>query len=267
MKRLLSTCICVCLIAGFAAGCTKKKEEKAAEDTKVVLLGSGFAKDSEEFSKNIDKFFSVLKYQVSESEESVRYVLYDEEEEEIERDYDGDVVFDDSSSILLPVSYEELETQGWITFARADTQISNKKKQPVSFTNENDEKIILQTIYTEGIDYDGVIACDLSDCTFYQMEINPYIDVEDSDENEANEDCPAFLMGKTVTKESGLDDVLNEFGEPNVMEFFNEDATIKVVYEKMGTAKNELTLEFCFNGIDNTMESVKIACKSDKINW
>lgn len=252
---------------GLVSDVQKKSEEKQTADDKGVLLGKSFAKDGEEFSENIKKFINVFKYEISESEDVYSYILYDEEEDELSREYDGEVNFDDESSIELPISFEELDEQGWITFADEDTQISNQKKQPVSFTNSDGEKITLQTIYTEGLDYNGVIACDLSECSFYHMEIKPY---KESDEEEGyiiNEDAPGFNIGENVTGESGLDDVLNELGEPNSIEFFTEDVSVLVEYENIGESDNKVHLSFEFDGAENKMKSVKLYCESDRVNW
>lgn len=265
MKKILLWSMSICLIAGLSLGCGKKSEEKKDEEKKTVLLGKSFAKDKEEFSENIKKFVSILKYEISENEDGCRYVLYDEEEDEINREYDCEVNFDDESSVELPVTFEELDEQGWITFADKKTQISNQKKQPVSFTNEDGEKITLQTIYTEGLDYNGVIACDLSECTFYHMEITPYEESEDG--YVLNDEAPGFTICEKVTGESGLDSVLNELGEPNSIEFFEEDASILVEYENIGSSDNKVHLSFEFDGSENKMKSVKLYCESERVNW
>ena len=265
MKKILLWSISICLIAGFSFGCGKKSEEKKDEEKKTVLLGKSFAKDKEEFSENIKKFVSILKYEISENEDGCRYVLYDEEEDEINREYDCEVNFDDESSVELPVTFEELDEQGWITFADKKTQISNQKKQPVSFTNEDGEKITLQTIYTEGLDYNGVIACDLSECTFYHMEITPYEESEDG--YVLNDEAPGFTICENVTGESGLDSVLNELGEPNYIEFSTDDASILVEYKNIDGSDNEVHLSFTFDGTNNVMKNVKVFCESNRVKW
>lgn len=198
---------------------------------------NAFAVTPEECKVKLAELIDMSMYEIQQYEDMPDYIGFD-----LDSAYDHNYNFDYTvafagTAIKLPVTFHEMENSGWTTEASGDLQISNKVQQGVTYTNGYGQQIILWTTNLDDVDADEDLNCDLSECTYYDIQIDVCTkETEQADNGEyvtvfkKNPVAPNFLIGGSVSESSSIADVINAFGAPSQIDFNANLNSITVCY-------------------------------------
>lgn len=211
-----------------------------ADSAPVVSQGKAFATTPEEFTDKIQELVDLSKYEVYLSDDYPTDIDYDlDTEYDFTCEFDYTVSFSGASAITLPVTFNSMANSDWSTEASADAMVSNKVQSGITYATADGKEITLWTTNLAEIDNDEDVSCALSDCTFYNIDIELY--ESDYAENEAGEDiviyqanpnAPSFTIAGSITEKSSIADVINTLGMPSNIEFSGEENEIYISYTK-----------------------------------
>lgn len=185
-----------------------------------------FAVTPEECKAMLAVLIDLSMYEIQQYEDMPDYIGFD-----LDSAYDHKFNFDYTvtfagTAITLPVTFHEMENSGWTTDASGDLLISNKVQQGVTYTNAYGQQIILWTTNLDDVDADEDLSCNLSECTYYDIQIDVCTkETEQADNGEyvtvfkKNPVAPNFLIGDAVSESSSIADVINAFGAPSQIDY------------------------------------------------
>ena len=252
MKRLIALITMFALLLGMLCACGSVPEQSVAnEETPVVndtpvaeqdtpsipqelSKNDAFATTSEDLTLKLQELIDLSQYEIDEYDADITFDL--ENDFDFTFNFDYIISFDDNSSITLPIAFADMENTAWTTEAAADFPVYNTIQRGIPYTN-NGQEITLWTTNLDAIDSDEDVSCPLSDCMFYQINIDLYTVETETDENgeyidfyQMNPKAPAFTVFGSVNPNSTIEDVISTIGAPSIIDFHADSNEIELGY-------------------------------------
>ncbi len=211
---------------------SKNKNETSSKTVSTTAINTPYSENSAgidtppltttEFQIEISEVLPISEYELTESENSVKYVKQKTSNANLSKN-----ISVGKSKLSFPASYSDIVKEGW-TLADKKTTVGEYGSGFFSFRNNQGENITLRFVSKNGQ------RANIKDCEATAINLGYFV-----------ENNPDFKLSG-ISSESGLNDILSALGNPAEIEFAESSGLVYMRFDNKDS-EHLYRLMLCFN--------------------